>query len=38
MIQKQPLLSLQNMLLKSNNNIVWITGGQPKKNDKIKIQ
>ncbi len=23
--------------LKSNNNIVWITGGQPKKNDKIKI-
>ncbi len=23
--------------LKSNSNIVWITGGQPKKNDKIKI-
>ena len=24
--------------LKSNSNIVWITGGQPKKNDKIKIK
>ena len=23
--------------LKSNSNIVWITGGQPKKNDKIRI-
>ena len=23
--------------LKSNNNIIWITGGQPKKNDKIDI-
>tara|TARA_A100001015_G_scaffold107049_1_gene118781 strand:- start:877 stop:2148 length:1272 start_codon:yes stop_codon:yes gene_type:complete len=23
--------------LKSNNNIIWITGGQPKKNDKFKI-
>ena len=23
--------------LKSNNNIIWITGGQPKKNDKINI-
>ena len=23
--------------LKSNNNIVWITGGQPKKNDKIQV-
>lgn len=23
--------------LKSNNNIIWIAGGQPKKNDKIKI-
>jgi UDP-N-acetylmuramoylalanine-D-glutamate ligase len=23
--------------LKSNDNIVWITGGQPKKNDKINI-
>ena len=24
--------------LKSNSNIVWITGGQPKKNDKIRIK
>ncbi len=23
--------------LKSNSNVVWITGGQPKKNDKIRI-
>tara|TARA_B100001057_G_scaffold487632_1_gene570660 strand:+ start:3749 stop:5020 length:1272 start_codon:yes stop_codon:yes gene_type:complete len=23
--------------LRSNNNIIWITGGQPKKNDKINI-
>ena len=23
--------------LRSNNNIVWIMGGQPKKNDKINI-
>ena len=23
--------------LKSNNNIVWIAGGQPKKNDKLKV-
>ena len=23
--------------LRSNNNIVWITGGQPKKNDKIQV-
>ncbi len=23
--------------LKSNNNIVWIAGGQPKKNDKVKV-
>ena len=23
--------------LKSNNNIIWITGGQPKKNDKFDI-
>ena len=23
--------------LKSNNNIIWITGGKPKKNDKINI-
>ncbi len=24
--------------LQSNNNIIWITGGQPKKNDKMNIQ
>ena len=24
--------------MQSNNNIIWITGGQPKKNDKINIQ
>ena len=35
MTQKLLHLSLQKYALKSNDNIVWITGGQPKKNDKI---
>ena len=37
MTQKLLLFEATKYALKSNDNIIWIVGGQPKKNDKINV-